>query len=162
MKNQKSLKTRPGHWFQHSFLSYRKLIKRIKINEGFSSKPYKDQLGYLTIGYGHLILSKEKHLVQRKVTKIELEKIFVDDFNRALVDFNKNFKFFASNNKNSELLIEMIFQIGAPGVLKFKKLLKNMRNNNKHLVCFEMMNSLWYKQTPQRVKRLIKYFLKNE
>ena len=56
----------------------------------------------------------------------------------------------------------MIFQLGITGCLKFKNLLKNMRKGNKHLVCFEMMQSLWYKQTPYRVKTLIKTFLDNE
>tara|TARA_Y100000768_G_C23906029_1_gene647575 strand:+ start:236 stop:406 length:171 start_codon:yes stop_codon:yes gene_type:complete len=56
----------------------------------------------------------------------------------------------------------MVFQLGIKGCLKFKNLLKNMRKGNKHLVCFEMMNSLWYKQTPYRVKNLVKNFLKNE
>ena len=27
--------------------------KRIKKNEGYSKKPYKDQLGFYTIGFGH-------------------------------------------------------------------------------------------------------------
>ena len=56
----------------------------------------------------------------------------------------------------------MVFQIGIVGVLKFKKLLNYMIKKNKYLVCFEMMNSLWYKQTPYRVKSLVKMFLNNE
>ena len=54
----------------------------------------------------------------------------------------------------------MVFQMGIKGVLDFKKLLENMSKGNKHLVCFEMMSSLWYKQTPMRVKNLINIFLK--
>ena len=76
--------------------------------------------------------------------------------------FNKKLKPLTSNKKEDELLIEMIFQLGITGCLKFKNLLKNMRKGNKHLVCFEMMESLWYKQTPYRVKTLIKTFLNNE
>ena len=131
-------------------------------NEGFSIKPYKDQLGFFTIGFGHLILYNEKHLIDNKITKAELEKIFTNDFNKALNDFNLALRHFPSNIKEKELLIEMVFQIGVKGVLKFKNLLENMRKKNKHLVCFEMMNSLWYNQTPKRVKELIKTFLKNE
>ena len=41
-------------------------------------------------------------------------------------------------------------------------LLKYIRKGNKYLVCFEMMDSLWYKQTPYRVKNLVRTFLKNE
>ena len=142
-------------------MGYYNLKKRIKSNEGFSSKPYKDQLGYLTIGYGHLILSNEKILLKKTQKKV-LEEIFEKDFNKALNNFNNKLKFLTSNKKEAELLIEMIFQLGIKGCLKFKNLLKNMRKGNKHLVCFEMMNSLWYKQTPGRVKALIKNFLNNE
>ena len=143
-------------------MGYHNLKERIKSNEGFSSKPYKDQLGYLTIGYGHLILPNENILLKKQINKKELEEIFEKDFKKALSNFNNTFKPFTLNEKESELLIEMIFQLGIKGCLKFKNLIKNIRKKNKHLVCFDMMDSLWYKQTPNRVKTLIKTFLNNE
>ena len=151
-----------GHSYQPRNLSYHSLKKRIKKNEGFSLKAYKDQLGFLTIGYGHLILPSETNLLEKKIHKKELEKIFEQDFNKALNSFNDRLKIFTSNKKETELLVEMVFQLGIKGVLRFKSLLKNMNKGNKHLVCFEMMDSLWYKQTPNRVKILVKIFLKNE
>jgi len=143
-------------------LGYHNLKERIKSNEGFSSKPYKDQLGYLTIGYGHLILPNENILLKKQINKKELEEIFEKDFKKALSDFNSAFKSLTLNEKESELLIEMIFQLGIKGCLKFKNLIKNIKKGNKHLVCFDMMDSLWYKQTPNRVKTLINTFLNNE
>ena len=143
-------------------MGYHNLKERIKSNEGFSSKPYKDQLGYLTIGYGHLILPNENILLKKQIHKKELEEIFEKDFNKALSKFNNTFKSFTLNEKESDLLIEMIFQLGIKGCLKFKNLIKNIKKRNKHLVCFDMMDSLWYKQTPNRVKTLIKTFLNNE
>jgi len=143
-------------------LHYRELKKRIKKNEGFSLKPYKDQLGYLTIGYGHLILPNETYLLKNKTNKLQLNSIFDQDFERALGDYKRFIKQKHHNRKDKELLIEMTYQMGAKRVLKFKKLISNMQKNKKHLVCFEMMDSLWYTQTPNRVKNLIKAFLKNE
>ena len=143
-------------------MGYHNLKERIKSNEGFSSKPYKDQLGYLTIGYGHLILPNENILLKKQIHKKELEEIFEKDFKKALSDFNNTFKSLTLNKKESELLIEIIFQLGIKGCLKFKNLIKNIKKRNKHLVCFDMMDSLWYKQTPNRVKTLIKTFLNNE
>ena len=162
MKDQKVQQGLRGHWYQLNNLRYLKLIKRIKKNEGFSFRPYKDQLGFLTIGYGHLILSNEKYLTEKKSPKAKLEKIFIQDFKNTFKDYKKHLKKNTYNKKDEELLIEMVFQIGLIGVMGFKKLLRNMRKKNKHLVCFEMMNSLWYNQTPKRVKELIKSFLKNE
>ena len=143
-------------------MHYRELKKRIKKNEGFSLKPYKDQLGYLTIGYGHLILPNETHLLKNKTNKPQLNSIFDQDFERALGDYKRFIKQKHHNRKDKELLIEMTYQMGAKRVLKFKKLISNMQKNKKHLVCFEMMDSLWYTQTPNRVKNLIRAFLKNE
>ena len=143
-------------------MGFHNLKKRIKLNEGFSSTPYKDQLGYLTIGYGHLILSNENILLKKKIHKKKLEEIFEKDFKKALSGFNNTFKSFILNKKETELLIEMIFQLGIKGCLKFKNLIKNMKKRNKHLVCLDMMDSLWYKQTPNRVRNLIKIFLNNE
>ena len=141
-------------------MHYRELKKRIKKNEGFSLKPYKDQLGHLTIGYGHLILPNETYLLKNKTNKLQLNSIFDQDFERALGDYKRFIKQKHHNRKDKELLIEMTYQMGAKRVLKFKKLISNMQKNKKHLVCFEMMDSLWYTQTPNRVKNLIRAFLK--
>ena len=162
MKKKKAQEGQIGHLHQLENLRYNNLKKRIKQNEGFSLKPYKDRLGFLTIGYGDLILPNEKNLLEKKLNKTHLENLFKQDFNKALKNFNIFLKQFVSNKKEAELLIEMVFQIGIKGVLKFKNLLLNMNKGNTHLVCFEMMNSLWYKQTPNRVKNLIGFFLKNE
>lgn len=162
MKNPSHQQAQHGCWSLLNKLHYRELKKRIKKNEGFSLKPYKDQLGYLTIGYGHLILPNEAHLLKTKTNKSQLNKIFSQDFERALRDYKRYIKKKNYKRKDEELLIEMAYQMGAKRVLKFKKLISNMKKNKKHLVCFEMMDSLWYTQTPNRVKNLIKVFLRNE
>jgi len=160
LKNQKTQTDQTGCLFQLKNLNYNNLKNRIKHNEGFSLIPYKDQLGFLTIGYGHLILSHETYLLEKKIRKKELQKLFEQDFEKALNNYKGFLKIFSSNKKDQDLLIEMVFQMGIKGVLDFKKLLENMTKGNKHLVCFEMMSSLWYKQTPKRVKNLINIFLK--
>ena len=90
-------------------MHYRELKKRIKKNEGFSLKPYKDQLGCLTIGYGHLILPNETHLLKNKTNKPQLNSIFDQDFERALGDYKRFIKQKHHNRKDKELLIEMTF-----------------------------------------------------
>ena len=162
MKSLSHQQAQHGCWCLLNKLNFRELKKRIKKNEGFSLKAYKDQLGYLTIGYGHLILPNETYLLKNKTNKLQLNSIFDQDFERALGDYKRFIKQKHHNRKDKELLIEMTYQMGAKRVLKFKKLISNMQKNKKHLVCFEMMDSLWYTQTPNRVKNLIRAFLKNE
>tara|TARA_E500000178_G_scaffold295021_1_gene300636 strand:- start:470 stop:898 length:429 start_codon:yes stop_codon:yes gene_type:complete len=142
-------------------LDFSNLKLRIKNNEGYSNKAYKDQLGFLTIGYGHLIKSNESKYLKNFYSKKYLENLFDDDFNKALVKYNK--LFFKKNHgqKEKELLIEMLFQLGDKGVSKFVKMLSHIEKKQKFMTCLEMLNSLWYKQTPKRVEDLIKNYINN-
>ncbi len=58
------------------FAKAKELIKQF---EGLSLKAYKDPAGYWTIGYGHLIKSGEKELLEREITKEEAERILEAD-----------------------------------------------------------------------------------
>ena len=142
-------------------MDFSNLKLRIKNNEGYSNKAYKDHLGFLTIGYGHLIKSNESKYLKNFYSKKYLENLFDDDFNKALVKYNK--LFFKKNHgqKEKELLIEMLFQLGDKGVSKFVKMLSHIEKKQKFMTCLEMLNSLWYKQTPKRVEDLIKNYINN-
>ena len=142
-------------------MSLKNLKIRIKKNEGFSLTPYKDQLGFYTIGYGHLIKKNERKYFSYKYNRKHFENIFKKDFDKALKQYNLLFFDKKFKTKEKELLVEMIFQLGASGVLKFKKMLFYLKNKKKYMTCFEMMNSLWYRQTPKRVDDLIKNFKNN-
>ena len=141
-------------------MAYKSLKTRIKKNEGFSIKPYKDKLGNLTIGYGHLIKKNEVYLKNKNQTHQYLSDLFQKDFKKAVDAYNTNFFKYNFNKKEERLLIEMIFQLGIKNALKFKKMISNLKSKKKYLTAFEMMNSLWYKQTPKRVEILIKDYLK--
>jgi len=141
-------------------LKYLSLKLRIKKNEGFSVHPYKDQLGNYTIGYGHLIRKKNINLFKKKIKISFFQDLFENDFKLALEDYKKHFNKYSFSQNIKELIIEMIFQMGIQSVLNFKKTLSHLKKNNKFLAALEMMDSMWYKQTPLRVENLIKHFLK--
>ena len=141
-------------------MNYLPLKLRIKENEGFSIFPYKDQLGNYTIGYGHLIRRKEIVLFKKKLSISFFQNLFENDFKIALENYKKHFNKFSFSQNIKELIIEMIFQMGIQNVFSFKKTLKHIKKNNKFLAALEMMDSMWYKQTPLRVENLIKHFLK--
>ena len=140
-------------------MKHKSLKLRIKKNEGFSLKPYKDQLGNYTIGYGHLIKKNEKKFFKTKFNKKFFDNLFEKDFLKALKDYKHKFRQHHTSKATEELIIEMIFQLGIKNVKKFKKMKKRISDKQKYLVCLEMMDSLWYKQTPKRVENLIKNYL---
>ncbi len=142
-------------------MSLRNLKKRIKLNEGFSIIPYKDQLGFYTIGYGHLIKKNESKYFKLTFNKDHFNKLFELDFNNALKNYKKSFFFKTHEKKEKELLIEMLFQLGPKGVSKFKKMLYYLNKKEKFMASLEMIDSLWYKQTPKRVENLINNYNKH-
>ena len=143
-------------------MKYLKLKKRIKNNEGFSIKPYKDQLGFYTIGYGHFIKKNEGFYFNKKYKKKHFEELFEKDFNMAINAYFSFFKKKKFDKKTKYLLVEMIFQMGIKKVLCFKKMLNNIDKKNYYLVALEMMDSLWFKQTPKRVEEMIYNYIKND
>ena len=162
MKNQPNLKTQTGYFLQLNLTKYYKLKKRIKKNEGYRNCIYLDQLGYPTIGYGHLVKKNEKFVIKKKYTKKYLENLFEQDFNKALKDFHKNYNVKKISTPTKEILIEMIFQLGIKGTLKFKKFNKHISKNKVYLAALEMKKSLWYLQTPKRVDFLISVLIGNK
>jgi len=139
-------------------LSFKELKDRIKKNEGFSDKPYQDQFGFYTIGYGHLITKKENKYYNKKFKKKHFEELFEIDFKKAQEQYKKNFSKKNYTTSEKELLVEMIFQLGTKGVSKFKKMLYFLDKKQKFMASLEMLDSLWYLQTPKRVKNLIKNY----
>lgn len=140
----------------------RRTANRIKRNEGFKNKAYKDQLGNLTIGYGHLINSNDSFKLNIRYSKKTLSEVFKKDLNKAISDFKKNYKIKNIPGNAQEAIIEMIFQLGIRAVLGFKKFNIHIYNQEYFLASFEMIKSRWYSQTPKRVARLINLLLKRK
>ena len=141
-------------------MSFKELKDRIKKNEGYSDRPYQDQLGFYTIGYGHLISENENNYYKKKYKKNHFENVFEIDFKKAHNQYKRNFFKKHHTALEKELLIEMLFQLGEKGVSKFKKMLYFLNKKQKFMASLEMLDSLWYLQTPERVKNLIKNYTK--
>ena len=136
------------------------LKNRIKTNEGFKNSSYFDQLGFPTIGYGHLIKSNEKIFFTRKFSKKFLLNLFNLDFNEAVTQYEKHYNKYNFSNNIKDFLIEMIFQLGINGQKKFLKMNKYLKKRQIFMASLEIINSLWYSQTPKRVDYLINILLK--
>ena len=123
---------------------FKELIERIASNEGFRSKVYKCSEGVDTIGHGFTWLSEEEslHILTGRVSQLHLK--LLDD-----LDWYGDMPPEVQGN-----LIEMVFQIGFSGVMKFRKMIANMKDANWKVAADEMLDSLWAKQTPARANRL--------
>ena len=125
-------------------------IKRLVSDEGYRAKPYKDHLGYLTIGIGTLL----------DKGGLAPEEIFFLFYNRLskLVDEFESISGINLSDHPLEVAValsNMSYQIGPKGLNKFKKMLGHVKNGDYKAAAQEAKNSRWYTQTPARAKRII-------
>ena len=160
MRKKLNQKIQSGYLAQHNLYNFSKLSKSIKANEGFRSCVYKDQFKKPTIGYGHLITVTDVFFNNKKYSKEILVNIFYKDLKKSISDFKKNYNYKNMPNCVQETIIEMIFQLGISGVLKFKKFNLHIKKKQYYLAALEMMKSRWYDQTPNRANKLIATLLK--
>ena len=123
------------------------LIDNLKQSEGYKSTVYKCTQGFDTIGYGFAI--KDLILSEEISTMILIEKL--DGISERLSghDF-----YISSPDDVRDVLVEMAYQMGISGLLKFKRTLQYISEKNYEMASVEMLDSLWAKQTPNRAKHL--------
>ncbi|MFW5606137.1 MAG: glycoside hydrolase family protein [Campylobacter hyointestinalis] len=137
------------------------LIDSIKSNEGFRDHIYKDTLGFDTIGYGFKVSSLSKDELElnggiiEPMSKEAADKILKKKLAKLTSKVYDAIPWINNSPKEvQEVVIEMAYQMGVGGVLKFKNTLNFIKENDYKNASSNMMKSLWAKQTPNRAKKL--------
>lgn len=129
------------------------LERRIKRHEGCRFEPYKDSEGILTAGYG-------RNLEAVPFSQDEVDLMFANDLDRAWTQAAQIPSFHYLNEVRQGVVVEMIFQLGLNGTMRFKKFWAAVDKSDWGLARHEMMDSKWSKQTPSRAKELSEIFFK--
>lgn len=144
-------------------LKSQSFIKEIERNEGFRQYIHKDSLGFETIGYEFKVdcLSKDELLLNENLiepmSKIVAEKILDMKLCKLETEVLKELPWLShKENSVQEVVVEMAYWLGIDGMLKFKNTLKFIKQGELIKACENIKNSLWYKQAPNRVEKLIK------
>ena len=131
-----------------------RLKDSVKQHEGYRNKVYLDTLGKRTVGVGHLCVEDFWEDDKEYSEKFLLE-ILEKDLGQAIIGARAllmEHDCIDLNEKAEEILIEMVFQLGKTGVSKFRKMWDALSEKNYIGASFEMLDSRWAKQTPNRAK----------
>ena len=131
-------------------------INRIKRHEGCRLRPYRDSLGFWTVGWGHKMESVSTCILSEGITQDDADHLLMVDIGIAERGVAR-LPVMVLNNCNDVrkgVLLEMIFQLGYAGVMKFKRMLRAIQNNDFERAANEMVFSLWHAQTPTRCQEL--------
>lgn len=124
------------------------ITELIKRHEGLKLKPYKDSRGYLTIGYGRCLDTKG-------ISEDEAEILLKNDIGECRYNLEHNLSFFAAlNDVRQGVLMDMCFNLGIAGLLKFKNMLAAIERGEYDRAAAEMLDSTWADQVHDRAKEL--------
>jgi len=131
-------------------MPFEELKERIKKHEGYRVDVYKCSEGFDTGGYGHKIIEGE----EIPTTEEGWSKLFEQDFQTACEGADNIIGDYDIDTTAKEVVIEMVYQMGEGGVSKFKGMLSALKEARYTDASDEMIDSLWYRQTPNRASEL--------
>jgi lysozyme len=127
------------------------LLSQLEEHEGFRSSAYADSEGWLTIGIGRLI----DHRKGGGISKAEARVLLLNDVERVTAQVRDALPWWADlDDVRQNVLVEMGFQLGVPGLLKFKNTLRAVEAGDWHDASAGMLASKWARQTPKRAEKL--------
>ena len=132
-------------------LDMAKLKGQLVRHEGLKPYAYKDSLGYLTIGVGHLI-------DERKGGKISLDSVYFildEDIKEKCNQLDDKLSWWRNlSDVRQRVLLDMAFNLGVEGLLKFQNTLAFIEHGQYKEASQEMLDSRWASQVGDRAKEL--------
>lgn len=140
-------------------MNLEQLRQEIESDEGCKYEIYKDHLGYLTFGIGHLVKESDPEHGQEEGTAVSEERVakaFQEDIDQVLADCDKLYDDYEELPEEVRLIIaNMMFNLGYPRLSAFKGMKAGVDARDWNKAADEMVDSRWYKQVPNRAERLV-------
>ena len=132
-------------------IAFEAKIKQIKLEEGFRSEPYRDQLGTLTIGYGTNLTNG--------ITEKEGDFLLRERFFGDLASFVALWPPYVEQPIEVRVqLADMTYQLGPVGVSRFGATLRALEMCDYETAARHVLASLWAEQTSARVDSTVAVF----
>ena len=125
------------------------IVDQLRRDEGESPTCYQDHLGNWTIGVGRLV-GRGGGLRPDEIAYL---------LNNDIIDRRESLTialpfFTALSSARQGVLINMAFNMGTAGLLKFKNMLAAVEAGQWGVAAKEMLDSTWARQVPTRAARL--------
>lgn len=136
------------------------LTRQLKGDEGVRPYVYQDSEGFWTIAVGRLV---DKRRPASGLRPDEIAYLLNNDIDDRIDKLTRTLSWFQNlDDARKGVLLNMAFQLGLTGLLKFSETLDLVRQGRYAEASEEMLNSLWAHQTPHRAQRLAKQMLTGE
>lgn len=123
------------------------LMEELERDEGRRAKPYKCSANKTTIGVG-------RNLEDVGLSREEQDFLLKNDIKRAVKAAEKYSWYQDLTPARKRVVVNMIFNLGAPRFSKFTNTIRYLRNKDYGNASLEMLDSQWAKQVGRRATRL--------
>lgn len=132
------------------------IIEQLKRDEGLRTHVYIDTVGKRTIGYGHNLDANPLPFdVTNGITIEQAQSILQTDVAHMKVRLSVALPWVELlDDERHGVLINMSFNMGVPGLLKFHNTLNHVQHGFYKDASRDMANSTWYTQVGVRARRL--------
>ncbi len=138
-------------------------LDMLRRHEGFRAKSYRCSAGRLSIGYGYNLESNALQLTAKElrdmkshgISKPMAEILFLRTL--AQVEHqvgNKIIWLSKLTDVRQSVLVNMAYNLGVDGLLKFKKTLAHIERGEYAAASVEMLDSKWYRDVGDRALEL--------
>ncbi len=131
------------------------IYEQLILHEAIKLKPYRDSAGKLTIGIG-------RNLDDKGITREEAIFLCKNDIQAAISQLERYDWYNSLDDIRKKVLLDMAFNLGVSGLLKFKKMIKAIEEKNFVCAGKEMKDSQWAKEVKTRADRLISMMISGE
>ena len=119
----------------------------VMAHEGLRLKPYVCTAGKVTIGYG-------RNIEDNGITNEEAEHLLETDLARSIEELSAYDWFLAQTEERQAVLVDMVFNMGLPTLLKFKMMIAALEVQDHEEAAVQMLDSNWARQVGKRSQTL--------
>ena len=140
-------------------MNIKQFREELKRDEGVKNEVYLDHLGLPTCGIGHLITEWDTEYnaeVGTPVAEERVNELFEKDLATTIDECKLIYNDFdVLPVKVQHIVANMMFNMGRPRLSRFHKMKKAIDNRDWYEAAYEMTDSKWAKQVPNRAMRLV-------
>lgn len=144
-------------------------LQLVKESEGFMPHEYLCPAGKLTQGYGRNLEAHPLNELEKKqlnkdgsVSEEVAERWAIKELYECEEKLNSNIIYQKQSDVRKAVLLDMCFNIGYTGLLKFKKMWFALGNKDYAEASRQMKDSAWYTQVGNRSKRNVEIMASNK
>jgi len=131
-------------------MNIEQITEMLVAEEGEVLHAYQDQLGYWTIGVGHLIDKRKGGSISETISRALLAEDIRDKEAAA-----RKYPWYAGlSDVRKAVVVGMIFQLGEAGFAGFRNTISDIAAGRYAEAASRMMVSKWAMQTPERAARM--------